>query len=320
MKHLSPVMLMAILLVAGLTSHPAGQAPLISSVRASIAKGDFRAGERLVGEYRAARGVTPEMLEALSWLGRGALAAKRFEQADEYARQTYDLATATLKPLELDVEPHLPIALGAAIEVRAQASAQTGARSEAVAFLQRELASYKATSIAKRIQKNLNLLSLEGTPAPPLDLSESLGRTPIPLSALKGKVVLLFFWAHWCSDCKLQGPVLEQLAGKYGPQGLTVLAPTQRYGYVAGGRSATPGDERQHIAQVRNTHYAFLQENAVALAEANHLRYGVSTTPTLVLLDRQGRVQLYHPGRMAVAELDQVVQRWLKQQPADAQP
>ena len=197
--------------VAPLAAHTAGTLALDEA--ASIAKGDFRAGERLVGEYRAARGVTPEMLEALSWLGRGALAAKRFEQADEYARQTYDLATATLKPLELDVEPHLPIALGAAIEVRAQASAQTGARSEAVAFLQRELASYKATSIAKRIQKNLNLLSLEGTPAPPLDLSESLGRTPIPLSALKGKVVLLFFWAHWCSDCKLQGPVLEQLAG-----------------------------------------------------------------------------------------------------------
>jgi thiol-disulfide isomerase/thioredoxin len=286
----------------------AGQAEaLIPNVRAAIARHDFAGGERLIGEYRGKGGVTPEMLEALSWLGRGALAAKQWDKADGYAKQTYDLARAALKGRTVDQESHLPIALGAAIEVRAHVSAQSGSRSEAIAFLQQQLETYRTTSLNKRIQKNINLLSLEGTRAPALDLKESLAPRPLSLDALKGKVVILFFWAHWCPDCKAQAPALAALAAKYASQGLAVIAPTQRYGYVAGGRDASPDEENRYIAQIRSTHYGFLAENAVPLSEANHLRYGVSTTPTLVLVDRQGTVRLYHPGAMAESDLDPLV-------------
>ena len=166
-----------------------------------------------------------------------------------------------------------------------------------------------ATQIEKRIQKNLHLLSLEGKPAPPIDVSEHLGPEPPPLDALKGKVVILFFWAHWCADCKAQAPVLASLIAKYGPQGLTVLAPTQRYGYVAGGQSATANEEAGYIDQVRRTYYGVLAGQSVPLSETNHRRYGVSTTPTLVLVDREGIVRLYHPGRMTEEELDPLIRR-----------
>ena len=71
---------------------------------------------------------TPEMLEALSWLGRGALAAKQWDSAEGYAKQTYDLALSALKGRGVDQERHLPIALGAAIEVLAHVRAERGAR------------------------------------------------------------------------------------------------------------------------------------------------------------------------------------------------
>ena len=289
-----------------------GQTPaLIPSVREAAARQDFAAGERLIAEYRRARGVTPEMLEALSWLGRAALGAERWQQADGYAQQTYDLALAALRTRSMDAEPRLPIAFGAAIEVRAHVMAQSGARSEAVAFLQRQFATYGSTSIGMRIQKNVNLLSLEGQPAPPLDLSEALASPPMALSALRGKVVLLFFWAHWCSDCKAQAPVLAALAKQYGAEGLAILGPTQRYGYVAGGREAPPDEELEYMRRVRQTYYGFLDERAVPISTANHLRYGVSTTPTLVLLDREGVVRLYHPGTMPAADLDRSVRQLL---------
>lgn len=286
----------------------AGQAPdVIASVRAAIAQQDFGAGERIVAEYRAAHGVTPEALEALSWLGRGALAAKQWEKADDYATRTYDLARAALKDRSLDQEPHLPIALGAAIEVQAHVRAELGARSEAVLVLQRELDTYKGTSLVKRIQKNIHLLSLEGKAAPPLDVSEYLGAKPLPLAELKGNVVILFFWAHWCPDCKMQGPILARLMAKYGPQGVSLVAPSQRYGYVAGGKPATPDEELRYIRSVRDTSYSALVDRAVPLSELNHLRYGVSTTPTLVLVDRAGVVRLYHPGRMTEDELEPLI-------------
>ena len=283
----------------------AAQAPaIISNVRAALKANDFATAEKTLSTYRAANGITPEFLEALSWMGRGALAAKNLDAAEKYARETHQLSTAMLKTRKLDQEPRLPTALGAAIEVLGQIGAARGARSQAVAYLRDELDTYKGTSIEKRIQKNVNLVSLEGQPAPPIDISEYLGPKPPQLSALKGKVVLLFFWAHWCGDCRQQAPILAELVSKYGSQGLVVFAPTQRFGYVAGGTQAAPDEELRYIEQVRQQHYPVLAGQPVPVTEANHLRYGVSTTPTLVLLDRAGIVRLYNPGRLSMEQLE----------------
>ena len=290
----------------------ARQAPtLVTEVRAAIARNDFAEGERLIASSRASSGVTPIMMEALSWLGRGALAAGQIERADAYAQQAYDLVLSALKTQRVDGDPRLATALGASIEVLAQAGARRGARSEAVAFLRQELERWAGTSITKRIQKNLNLLSLEGTPAPAIDLSEYLGPKPPAIAELKGKVVLLFFWAHWCGDCKAQVPVLARLADSYRGQGLVIVAPTQRYGYVAGGRKATADEEKAYIDQVRQTTYGQLKDIAVPLAPVNLDRYGTSTTPTLVLVDREGLVRLYNPGRMTEEALEPLVRRAL---------
>jgi len=285
---------------------------IIADVRAEIAKQDFARGERILAAHRSAHGVTPEMLEALSWLSRGALAAKQWEKAENYARETYDLAHSALEGRSVDQEPHLPIALGAAMEVQAHVRAERGERSEAVYFLQRELETYKDTSLYKRIQKNIHLLSLEGQPAPALDLSEALGGSVPSLGEMKGRVVLLFFWAHWCPDCKAEAPILAKLLDKYGSQGLSVLAPTQRYGYIRSGQTASPDEERRHIVQVRDGYYGFLGNESVPLGEANLKRYGVSTTPTLVLVDRQGIVRLYHPGQMSEEDLEAAIRRFLQ--------
>jgi thiol-disulfide isomerase/thioredoxin len=287
---------------------------LVQGVRTAAMKGEFAAAEGLVAADRDARGVTPENLEAHSWLGRGALAARQYDRADTYAQRTYDLAAAELKRRPLDHEPRLPIALGAAIEVMAQAAAAQGRRSEAVAFLRAELARYANTSIDKRIQKNINLLSLVGTPAPALDLSEHVGARPPALEALRGRVVLMFFWAHWCSDCKNQLPAVAQLANRYASRGLAVVAPTQRYGYVAGGAPAGADQETRYIGELRRTTYDALGDTPTPLSEANHRRYGVSTTPTMVLVDRKGIVRLYHPGQMTAEQLTPLVEQLLAEQ------
>ena len=301
------VSIVGLAVLAGTIAHAGQSRSIIADVRAAIAQQDYARGERLLSAYRSVNGVTPEMLVALSWLGRGALAAKLWDRAEAYARETHDLALSELAGRSVDQEPHLPIALGAAIEVQAHVTAARGARTEAVSFLRRELDTYKTTSLFKRIQKNIHLLSLEGKKAPAIDISEHLGPTPPTLDALKGKVLILFFRAHWCGDCKTQGPILARLVAKYAQQGVIVLAPTQRYGYVAGGRSATPDEEVRYIDEVRRTHYSVLADQAVPLNETNHERYGVSTTPTLVLVDRAGVVRLYHPGRMTEEELEPLV-------------
>ena len=86
--------------------------------------------------------------------------------------------------------------------------------------------------------------------------------------------------------------------------------------------ATTPDDspisaELEYIRQVRNEYYAFLRDEAVPVSEVNHKQYGVSTTPTLVVLDRQGMVRLYHPGTMTAGELEAVITPLLAARRAD---
>lgn len=289
------------LLLAGvLVAAPAG---IIADIRAAIAHNNLVLGEQIVRDYRSQHGVTPELVEAYSWLARGALGARQLGQAAAYAAETRKIALQELNSRPLDAERHLPIALGASIEVDAQVLAERGQRSEAIQFLRGELKTYATTSIATRIQKNINLLSLEGKLAPPLDLRQYLGPQPKPLAALKGKPVLLFFWAHWCGDCRADAPIIARLNTEYSPKGLVVVAPTQFYGYVAGGQEAPPDVELKYIETVRQKYYADLLDVPAPLSEVNFKNYGSSTTPTVVLIDRRGLVSLYRPGAMTYQDL-----------------
>jgi thiol-disulfide isomerase/thioredoxin len=281
---------------------------IIPDVRTAIARNDFDAAGRHLQQYRASNGVTSEFLEALSWMGRGSLAANLLDKAEEFAAETHQLSLEQLKRRPLDAENHLPIALGAAIEVKAQVLAKRNQLSESIAFLNRELETYRATSIRTRIQKNINLLTLEGKTAPALDLSEYIGPKPRPLRELVGKPLILFFWAHWCGSCKRQTPVLARLQEDFGKDGLVIVGPSQRYGYAVRGEDATPDEERAHIETVRKQQYGELAEMTVPLSAENFLNYGASTTPTLVLVDRQGIVRLYHPGTMPYDQLAPKVQ------------
>jgi len=288
----------------------AGQAgrpvTLVSEVRAAIAAHDFATAEALIVERKAQQGTTSEVIEAVSWLGRGALADGQLDHAEQYAVEAQRLAIAALGSRSIDEDAKLANALGASIEVQGQVRAGRGARTDAIVFLERELKTYRTTGIAKRIQKDINLLTLEGHPAPALDLSESMG-APLAgatANALAGKVVILFFWAHWCPDCKAEGPILAALYAKYQPQGLAIVAPTQRFGYVAGGAPASPDEELRYMREVRDKYYPFLAGVPVPVSVANHERYGVSSTPTVVILDRAGIVRLYHPGQLTEAELE----------------
>jgi thiol-disulfide isomerase/thioredoxin len=291
--------LVAILLLCSSLSF----ADIVTDVRISIAQRNLAAAAIELQNYRAQHGVDPEYLEALSWMARGSLSANQLDQAATYAKQAESEARQLLQHRALDAEPHLPMALGAALEVQAQVLSLHGQNAQAVALLRHNLLTYRNTSIRARLQKNLNMLGLTGQPAPPLSTGDYLGVRPMPLAQLKGSPVLLFFWAHWCADCKQEGSVIGALAAEFGPKGLTVEAPTQLYGYAAYGENATPKDELAYIGRVWQHYYPELQEIPVPVSKMNFSNYGASTTPTLVLIDRKGRVALYHPGLMSYEQL-----------------
>ena len=253
----------------------------------------------------------PEWLLAASWLGRGASFAERWEVAERYAREAHDGSIALLDERELDADSQLPLALGAGIEVLGQARDARGDRAGAVEFFAAQRERYRGTSIETRIQKNALLLGLEGRPFPVLDVEHYLGE-PLPSTdSLKGKVVVAFFWAHWCPDCKRQLPILEQLHETYGDRDLAILGPTQLYGYMARGEDATPEQELEFLRGAYQERYPIPSWMSVPVSQQNFLDFGVSTTPTLVIIDREGIVRLYNPGDLPYDELSAHVERLL---------
>ena len=294
MKYALPLLLSAAASLAA--------ADLVTDVQQLINRQDFTRASAAIRNYEATRGQTPESILALSWMARGALILKDYARADSIAKDVYQRATAQLTKRPLDREPDLPTALGAAIEVQAEVLALKGQRDVAVTYLNDQLRKFAATSINTRIQKNINLLSMEGKPAPPLK-----GVVLPP-----GKPALIFFWAHWCPDCRAEAPVLATLKSEFGSKGLVFIGPTQKYGYVAGGEDAPPPVENRYIEAVRKQLYSAVIPAPAVINEENFLRYGVSTTPTLTLVDRHGIVRLYHPGAMKYWDLRAAIEALLR--------
>ena len=287
----------------------AARADIVDEVRTSLASGALPQAETQLNSYQAQKGITAEYLEASSWVARGYLKSNKLDQAESFARKTEHLLLPLLKKRKLDAEPHLPVALGAAIEVEAQVLAARGTPARAVALLQRNVQVYRNTSIRNRLQKNLNMLALVGKPAPELQLAEYLGPRPTPLAQFKGSPVLLFFWAHWCADCKGEAPIIARLRSEYTAKGLQVIAPTQRYGYAAAGETATPAAELAYIKDVHAHYYAALSDIPAPMSQENFSVYGASTTPTLAVIDKAGKVSFYHPGALSYEELKGAIDR-----------
>jgi thiol-disulfide isomerase/thioredoxin len=299
----SRILLVALLLI----SSAWGQ--IVDNVRIALSQNNFSAADSALNSYRNQRGVDAEYLEAYSWMARAALDNRDYDKADAYAKQTKTLALDLLKKRPLDAEPHLPLALGAAFEVQSQVLAARGQRTQALALLQTALRQYGDTSIHDRLQKNLNLLTFQGKVAPPLKEEQFLGAELPAAAQLKGSPVLLFFWAHWCGDCKVEAPIIAQLRSEYAPKGLKVIGPTRLYGYTAQVEHAAPADEMRYIDAVRHRFYSALLDMPVPISKYNFQVYGASTTPTLVLLDRTGKVAWYHPGALPYGELKAEIEK-----------
>ena len=286
---------------------------IVQLVRDALNAKDFEKAELLAIDNMATTKNSPISIEAFSWLGRDLVARKRYEEAMTYASRTYGFVEEALKSRKLDDEPRLPIALGAAIEVQALALAGQGRRSEALMHLQRESEQFKGTSIIMRLNKNANVIGLEGQPAFPLTSKEVLGPKTPSLAELKGKPVVIFAWAHWCGDCKTQGPLLDQVVNKYKSSGITVIAPTQRFGYAEKRRPVGPAEELKYIESIRDQFYPWMKTVSAPVSDEVYLRYGVSTTPTYVMIDRDGKVSSYLPGQPTIEQIDAMVQKIVAQ-------
>ena len=135
---------------------------------------------------------------------------------------------------------------------------------------------------------------VEPTLSPEIKVAATLGRGPVKLSELRGKVVLLDFWATWCTFCVKTMPRLNSLHQRYGGRGLVILGLNEFEGHVEG-QEATRAQELEYFRQFKNK-MKVAYDFAVAEDSANDKLYGVAALPTAVLVDRRGRVRFITVG------------------------
>ena len=140
--------------------------------------------------------------------------------------------------------------------------------------------------------------SPSGNLAPDFTLSDIEGRK-LALSDYKGKIVLLNFWATWCTPCRAEIPHFVEMQNKYGPQGFQVIG-------ISMDDSAKP---------VHEFYQQYKLNYPVAVGDdqlANRFG-GILGLPVNFLIDRQGRIHSKHLGETDVAVFDQEVAALLAQ-------
>lgn len=106
----------------------------------------------------------------------------------------------------------------------------------------------------------------------------------IKLSDYKGKVVILDFWASWCTPCRQEFPFLIELYNQYRKKGLVVI------GINLDERSA---DREKFLAKLKSqVPFPIVADSKGKLAEL----YRVEGMPTTLFIDRQGRIRYGHTG------------------------
>ena len=118
------------------------------------------------------------------------------------------------------------------------------------------------------------LNKMQGKLAPPLVLTNWINSKPLKLDELKGKVVLLEFWATWCPSCIAMIPHHNELAKKYADQGLVFI----------GICDEDKAEKMPALAKTTGIQYPI----AVDIGNATSHTYKCDSTPDFYLIDRKG--------------------------------
>jgi thiol-disulfide isomerase/thioredoxin len=141
---------------------------------------------------------------------------------------------------------------------------------------------------------------MEGVSAPSFKLERYLGGS-LALEDLRGRVVMLDFWATWCPPCVAEMPSLVKLAREYEPKGLAFVAANRDEGDTA----------RLQVKRFLTKHAPDLAPDIVFADDVTASRYQVRSLPMLYFIDRDGKVLGSYAGLASESALRKQIEQAL---------
>lgn len=140
---------------------------------------------------------------------------------------------------------------------------------------------YPASGIARSVINRADQLKTTaiGEPAPEINLPSPDGKN-IPLSSLRGKVVLIDFWASWCGPCRKENPNVVRLYNQYKDKGFDIYSVSLDKDKEAWKRAIV---QDKLIWESHVSDLAYWSSSVVP-------QYGFQGIPFTVLIDKEGRI------------------------------
>ena len=142
---------------------------------------------------------------------------------------------------------------------------------------------------------------LVGRTAPDFEVTSLNGMQKIRLSELKGKLVLLNFWASWCQECRVEAHVLEASHKKYGSE-------TEQIKVIGIAIQDTPAKAKAFARRFGKTYFIGLDDSSGNIA----LDYGIYGVPETYFINRDNIVFYKHIGGVTTELVEKQFEPLLK--------